>query len=134
YMYHTISGITLLRYYRLCEQYDTLLEQRIVVGKMVEELLRYDPLYELILEQPIEFDETPEARFFAARPDLANVENRRAFLKEFDESLDGFVSKLVDYKINNELSLANAVREVLGASREAVDDNEAIEQVDRKST
>ncbi len=65
YMYHTISGITLLRYYRLCQQYDAPLEQRLVVSRMVEELLRYEPLYEMILEQPLDLALTPEAAFFA---------------------------------------------------------------------
>ncbi|MEW6733615.1 MAG: FAD-dependent thymidylate synthase [Acidobacteriota bacterium] len=127
YMYHTISGITLLRYYRLCQQYDTPLEQRIVVGRMVEELLHYDPLYETILEPPLDLMETPEARFFTTRPEWSDAKHRSNFLKEFDESLGSYTSKLIDYKINNERSLADAVREVLGVPRTALDDTEAIE-------
>lgn len=129
YMYHTVSGITLLRYYRLCQQYDSMLEQRIVVGRMVEELLRHDPLYEQILEQPLDLAMTPEAAFFANRPELSSPSQRQAFLQEFDESLEGKCAKLVDYKINNERCLADSVREVLGLTRTALTDDAAIELV-----
>jgi len=63
-LYHTISAITLLRYHRLCEQYDAPHEQRLIVEKMVAEMLRYDPLYELLLEKPIPLECTPEFEFF----------------------------------------------------------------------
>jgi hypothetical protein len=39
FLYHTVSGITLLRYYRLCREYDAPLEQRVVVEKMVRAVL-----------------------------------------------------------------------------------------------
>ncbi len=45
YLYHTVSGITLFRYWRLCESFDAPAEQREVVSRMVEEVLRHDPLY-----------------------------------------------------------------------------------------
>src|SRR6476661_6537358 len=35
YLYHTVSGLTLLRYYRLCEQHDAPTETRAVVAEMV---------------------------------------------------------------------------------------------------
>src|SRR5688572_12103339 len=37
YLYHTVSGVTLFRYWRLCETYDAPLEQREVVSQMVAE-------------------------------------------------------------------------------------------------
>src|SRR5262245_32713253 len=60
YLYHTINGATLLRYWRASAQGDVPLEQRLVVGRMVEELLRLDPGYRAILEDPIPADELPE--------------------------------------------------------------------------
>jgi len=129
YLYHTISAITLLRYYRLCQQWDAPHEQRLVVGKMVQEVLRWDPLYARILEEPIPLEETPEFAFFTAHFETLGWEARRTFREEFDRSLDGHVSKLVDYKLHNEATLADAVRQVLGVPRTALDDRAAIELV-----
>ncbi len=129
YLYHTVSAITLLRYYRLCQQLDAPHEQRLVVEKMVSELLRWDPLYARILEEPIPLDETPEFAFFTAHIESLGWDTKRAFREEFDRSLEGHVSKLVDYKRNNEATLADAVRQVLGLPRAALDDVTAIELV-----
>lgn len=128
YLYHTVSGITLLRYYRLCNQYDSSAEQRKVVGKMVDELLKYDPNYRVILEEPLELHKMPEGEFYKNRP-ITEIERAKDFQREFDESLEGNVSKLIDYKINNELVLAQSVREVLGLSRAQLSDDEAIDLV-----
>ena len=124
YMYHTVSGITLLRYYRVCEEHDASLEQRIVVSAMVRELLRRDPAYAAILEEPIPADELPEYR--AVRQAASGEPQRRAFLAEFDSTLGDRVSRLVDYPARNEETLAQSVREVLGLSRPALADDEAI--------
>jgi thymidylate synthase ThyX len=117
YLYHTISGLTLLRYHRVCHEPDTPLEQRIVVGRMVEELLALEPAYAAILEDPIPEDETAEyaaMRLAGPRDDS----DRAAFLREFDRNLGGRVSVLADYPARNEETLAQAVREVLGLTRE----------------
>ena len=134
YMYHTVSGITLLRYWRVCRQYDAPLEQRIVVGRMVEELLRLDPAYRVILEEPIPSEDLPESR--AARL-VAEREGgrrngdgrRRAFREEFDAALQGRMSALADWPARNEETLAQAVREVLGLPRTALSDDDAIQLV-----
>ncbi len=141
-LYHTVSGITLMRYHRLMNALDAPAEQRIVVGRMVEELLRVAPEYDVVLNEPIPLEETAEYQFFAsqarggeqldlpgaadfARPTLAD----RAWLfrREFDRELGGRVSKLVDYKRDNERLMADAVREVLGVPRSTLGDDEAIE-------
>ena len=129
YMYHTISGITLMRYYRLCNQYDSMLEQRIVVGRMVEELLKYDPLYEKILQEPLEIDVTPEFTAYVRYQPQMLEWHVKDFLQEFDASLDGKTSKLIDWKVNNEQSLADAVREVLGFTRNMMSNEQAIDAV-----
>src|SRR3989304_3642063 len=114
YLYHTISAVTLLRYYRLCKMYDTPMEQQIVVEKMVQEVLRVEPLYKVILEEPLEADAMPEYQFFQAEKNARTSKLTKRFLGEFDESLDGRISRLVDYKHLNEAILAQSVREVLG--------------------
>jgi len=125
YLYHTVSGLTLLRYWRLAEAGDCPLEQRIVLRKMVEAVLDHDPLYKVILEEPLPLEETPEARYFssAEKPDAAASQ---VFRSEFDRDLSGRTSKLVSFKGNAELLVADAVREVLGLPKSALSDDDAI--------
>jgi thymidylate synthase ThyX len=125
YLYHTVSGITLLRYYRLCRQFDAPFEQRLVVQKMVDAVLDVDPRYRTILEEPLDEAQTPEAAFFAASP--VDPATARAFCAEFDTQLAGLTSKLVDYKTHNERVLADAVREVLGLPASRMSDDDAID-------
>lgn len=129
YLYHTVSGLTLLRYYRLCEQHDAPAETRLVVRAMVEAMLERDPLYRTILEEPLPLEETPEARWFEAAGGPAPEPVRRAFVEEFDAGLGGRTSALVDRKERNEESVAQAVREVLGLPRSALPDGEALDLV-----
>ena len=51
----------------------------------------------------------------------------RQFREEFDRELGGRVSKLVDFKRDNERLLADAVREVFGLTRDELGDDEAID-------
>ena len=123
YLYHTISVITLLRYYRLCQQFDVPTETHYVVSEMVRLLLEYDPLFAKILEEPLPLEETLEYGYLArmsARP------ASQAFIQEFDASLDGYTSKLISYKVDNEALLASSVREVLGVARSEMSDADAI--------
>ncbi len=129
YLYHTISGITLLRYYRLCRQRDASTEQTFVVQAMVDELLKLAPEYRAILEEPIPLEETIEQRFYKTKEHQADFKAQEEFIHEFDVDLDGHVSALVDYKVNNEKMLADAVREVLGIPRTELDDTGAIDLV-----
>ncbi len=121
YLYHTVSGITLLRYYRLCDQYDAPSEQKAVVRAMVEELLKFDPLYKNVLEEPLP----------AETPEPVTIDTRRAktFIEEFDCELGSRTSRLAGWKSDNESSMAQAVREVLGLTRAQMSDGEAIERV-----
>ncbi len=124
YLYHTVSGLTLLRYWRLCQTFDAPLEQRIVVGKMVEEVLRLAPEYKAILEEPIELEATPEYQMMESFHAAAGAQ--KAFRQEFDASLGGRMSKLVDYSKEGERILAAAVREVFGLPASALSDDDAI--------
>lgn len=123
YMYHTVSGITLLRYWRLAKMTETPSETMLLVKAMVDELLRVDPNYRVILEEPLEPEEYPEAAF------LQNVNRDRdakEFRKEFDNELNGMFSRLVDYKVYAERTLASSVREVLGLPINSMSDEDAI--------
>src|SRR6266542_3899441 len=127
YLYHTVSGITLFRYWRLCESFDAPTEQREVVGLMVEAVLRHDPLYEAVLQDPLPLEETPEYAVFQSLASARPVDGE--FRREFDRELAGRVSRLVDWKANNEEILASSVREILGLARAALSDDEAIRLV-----
>jgi len=124
YLYHTVSGLTLLRYWRLCQTFDAPLEQRLVIGKMVEEVLKLAPEYKTILEEPIDFENTVEARM-AEQFKTASA-SQKTFREEFDASLEGRMSKLVDYSKEGERILACAVREVFGLPASAISDDDAI--------
>jgi len=127
YLYHTVSGLTLMRYWRLCEQYDAPREQRWVVRKMVDALLAHDPLFATILEDPFPIEETPEHVFYAAATAGHSVGRLRdECAKEFDAALEGRTSRLVDWKPRNEECVASAVREVLGVPRSMLPDDAAI--------
>ena len=127
YMYHTISALTLLRYWRLGEMFDTPLEQRIVIGEMVRQLLQHDPNYEIILEEPLPIDQTAEYRVFEQYHGSTTPSS--SFAREFDAGLGDTISQLVDYKVNAEQTMADSVREMLGLCRDGMSDDDAIELV-----
>ena len=127
YLYHTISALTLMRYHRLVNLYDTPWEQRFVVEKMVEAVCGVDPQFVRELKDPYELEETPEYAFF--QQGYSQVSANQAFLREFDASLAGHRSVLLDYKANAPATLAAAVRSVLGVPREVLSDSQAIDQV-----
>lgn len=125
YLYHTVSGLTLLRYWRLCQTFDAPLEQKLVVGKMVEAVLKEAPEYRAIMEQPLDFESTSEAQIYEKFQ--ATAKTQKAFRNEFDASLTGYTSKLVDHSKEGERMLAAAVREVFGVPASILGDDEAIE-------
>lgn len=129
YLYHTVSGITLLRYWRMCRQWDVPLEQHTVVEQMVQQLLAFDPEFSLILEEPLEPEEIPEVEFFLSPERGPDASRTAQFIEEFDADLDGRISRLIDWKVNNEGVLAQSVREVLGLTRVQISDQEAIRLV-----
>lgn len=127
YLYHTVSLLTLLRYWRLCQIYDTPTESRIVVEQMVQALLALDPLLEKIIEDPVPLEETVEYRYWQrAGGRQGTAAYQAAFREEFDAELAGCISRLVSYKPDNEALLAQAAREALGLPRTALSDAEAI--------
>jgi thymidylate synthase ThyX len=127
YLYHTVSALTLLRYYRLCHQFDAPTETKYVVGEMVRQLLEYDPLFHEILEEPLGLEETLEYQYFERTHQGARQST--AFRAEFDASLEGHTSKLIAWKPNNEELLASAVREVLGVATSELSEADAIAMV-----
>jgi hypothetical protein len=112
----------------MCRSLDAPLEQRMVVEKMVGALLARDPLLGRLLEEPIPLEERPEWPFFSAALEGGDARIRR-FAEEFDGSLGGRTSALVDWKARNEEVLADSVRQVFGLPRSSLSDDEAIARV-----
>ncbi len=119
YLYHTVSGITLLRYAKMCKSGDTPYEQKMVVDMMVQELLKFDPNYSIVLDEPLDEKDFVEAS--AQGPG-----DHGSFVEEFDAELRGHTSKLVDFKVNAERIISDAVREVLGKKKLEMTDEEAL--------
>lgn len=129
HLYHTVSGITLHRYRRLCLQFDTPLENRLVVEKMVAEVERVDPNFLRGTPDPLPLEDTLEYRLFTETRGASDGPGTEAFVREFDRDLGPWRSKLVDYKARGQATLAQAVRSVLGLPGERMSDAEAIDLV-----
>jgi thymidylate synthase ThyX len=125
YLYHTVSGITLLRYAKMCNAGDTPYEQKLVVDMMVRELLNFDPNYKMVLEEALPEEYFSENRLNNRKTD--GLDRRNNFIEEFDQEIGDHTSKLIDYKVNSEKVIADSVREILGKSRSELSDGEAIE-------
>lgn len=129
HLYHTISGITLYRYRRLCEQYDAPEETRRVVEKMVEEVAKVDPDFFRNVDEPLPLEETVEHRvfeeFFRTRSPAAGD----GFVRQFDARLEGMRSRLIGRSMDPEGTIAEALRVTLGLGPEQLPDAEAVERV-----
>jgi thymidylate synthase ThyX len=120
-MVHTLSGIVLHRLYRMMRSGDAPDESVQVVEAMVDAVRRLDPaFFERVGEGPLPEAELAEGQWPIVRA-AGDAEARR-----LDRELDGRVSLLVDWSGRAERTTAEAVRAVVGASPEAMDDAEAL--------
>lgn len=129
HLYHTVSGLTLHRYHRLCAQYDAPAEARAVVQAMVAEVQRMDPDFFRDIEDPIPLEDTLEARALAALGDGDDLARADRFVAELDGELGGSISKLVDGSRDPEGAIARGVRAALGLGRADLSDGDALDRV-----
>jgi flavin-dependent thymidylate synthase len=134
HFYHTINGLTLLRYYVLANQLDVPAEVRYLVNRMVEEVLEVDPYFLGAPDFPLDltiFEQEDTLEYEALAQAGRNIYDGadESFFAEFDAQLNGLDSRLVHYNPNAELVLADAVRAVLGVSADSLPDREAIARV-----
>ncbi|HLY72888.1 MAG TPA: FAD-dependent thymidylate synthase [Planctomycetota bacterium] len=129
HLYHTVSGITLHRYKKLCDQLDTPMETRLIVDKMIAAVDAFDPLFFRKLDDPVPLDETLEHRMYEETRKAQGDAGGAAFVKEFDADLGPLRSKLVDWKANAEKVMAQSVRSMLGLEGARLGDDEAIDLV-----
>jgi flavin-dependent thymidylate synthase len=130
HLYHTISGLTLHRYHRLCQQLDAPTEMLLLVKAMVAEVNALDPLFFERIEDPLPLEQTLEHRALAELGRLrASSSDARKFNHAFDADLGPLRSRLVDWTANGEKSVARGVRAVLGATEDALPDAAALDLV-----
>lgn len=120
WMVHTVSVLTLLRYRRLCQEPDTPTETRAVVAAMCDAVFAIDPLLQTLDVQPLEADALPAWR------SVDDSHDPRPFIAEFDAELQGKTARLIDRFADNPRRVADSVRQVLGVTRGALDDQKAI--------
>lgn len=135
HLYHTVSGLTLLRYHVLANQPDVPAEVRAIVASMVREVLAVDPYFLGAPGHPLDLkllqtEETLEAEaLYKWRAASGADAETEAALRAFDEALGPFDSRLVGAEANAEQTMAAAVRTVLGVPSGAMSDDEALAQV-----
>jgi hypothetical protein len=98
---------------------------------MVAEVTRHDPLFFRDMEDPLPLEDTAEYRLLASYGTERGVGGDRArlFREEFERDIGGYRSRLIDYKVNAEATLAQAVRSTLGLTRLQLPDSEAIRRL-----
>ena len=136
HLYHTINGLTLLRYHVLASQPDVPSEVRAIVKRMVDEVLAVDPNFLGAPGFPLDLrlldsGETLEAQALDEwRGALVQPEAETAAARDaFDEALGPYDSRLIGYDPDAERVMAEAVRTVLAATPETLPDAHALAQV-----
>jgi thymidylate synthase ThyX len=119
-MVHTLSGIVLHRLWRMQAASDTPSEAKLVIGEMVARVREVDPqFFDRLENDPL--DELPEWK--------GPQSDGEAFAREFDARLAGKISVLVDYSANAIPVMADAYRAVVGLTRDACSDAEALDRL-----
>lgn len=106
-LYHTVSGIVLLRYIRMCEASDAAREARTIVDQMVEEIRRVDPQFVGQMEEQ-------------TRPRIEQVETRlteTVAVRPPSGIPPGTPSVLVSCTPNATAVVLQAIRETTGSTR-----------------
>ena len=122
HLYHTVSGLTLLRYHVLANQPDAPAEVRYIVDRMIDEVLAVDPYLPRCARcaarsPPLRRGDSIEAKAFDSwHESLSEVPNE-AFFLEFDAALGTRQhSRLAGFDPKAETTMASAIRTVLGPS------------------
>jgi thymidylate synthase ThyX len=132
HLYHTVNGLTLLRYHVLANQPDAPAEVRYIVDRMVDEVLAVDPYFLGAPDAPLDLrqlaaGDSIEANAFESwRESLSDVPNE-AFFLEYDAALgERHQSRLAGFDLNAEATMASAIRTVLARASSELSDEDAI--------
>lgn len=135
HLYHTVNGLTLLRYHVLANQPDAPAEVRYIVDRMIEEVLAVDPFFLGAPEAPLELrqlavSDSIEARAFASWRESIDGAPNEAFFHEYDAALGDYQhSRLAGFDPNAERTMAQAVRTVLARASSELSDEDALAHV-----
>jgi hypothetical protein len=136
HLYHTVNGLTLLRYYVLANQPDVPTEVRYIVNQMIGQVLDVDPYFLGGPGYPLDLrvlsaDQSLEAEVFSNwKQNLAqSPDHAERFFEEFDANLGGRNSRLLTWDPQAEHHMANAIRTTMGITNDAIDDAAALAQV-----
>ncbi len=126
YLYHTISALTLLRYAKLVDFFETPKEQRVLVEKMLQCVREVDPLFEKEIEDATPLENTLEYKVRESAAKISRAD-RKVFADEFDAELEGRVSKLINYSSGAEELLARSLRVSLARTKKDLSDATALD-------
>jgi thymidylate synthase ThyX len=122
-MVHTLSGIVLHRLWKMQAACDTPSESRAIVGEMVARVRELDPQFFG------RFDNAPLDELPEWAGDTVPRTDGESFAREFDARLGGRASKLLDWSPRAPEVMAAAYRAVVGLTRDACPDSEAIDRL-----
>lgn len=123
HLHHTVSALTLLRY-RRAAALEASDEIRTIVEAMCAEAARHDVDLLRDADDAIPVEETAEVRLLAALESSGPAPD--AWFDDFDASLGGRASALVETPSDVEGSIARAVRTALAATPAALSDDAAV--------
>lgn len=136
HLYHTVNGLTLLRYYVLANQPDAPTEVRYIVNQMVSQVLEMDPYFlggpgHPLDLSPLAGEQSLEAETFTDWRANLNQERHgiERFFEDYDARLEGLNSKLVSHNPNGEKLFAGSIRTVMGMDGASLSDDDAIARV-----
>ena len=136
HLYHTVNGLTLLRYYVLANQPDVPEEVRYIVNQMVAQVLEVDPYFLGGPGHPLDLrvlsaEQTLEAEAFSSwKQNIGqSPDDAEEFFTEYDAQLGGLNSRLASYSPDAERTMANAIRAVGAIPSTKLSDADAIAQV-----
>lgn len=136
HLYHTVNGLTLLRYYVLANQPDVPEEVRYIVNQMVAQVLEVDPYFLGGPGHPLDLrvlgaEQTLEAEAFSNwKQNIAqSPDDAEEFFTEYDAELGNLNSRLASYSPDAEHTMANAIRAVGAIPSSKLSDADAIAQI-----
>jgi flavin-dependent thymidylate synthase len=108
-LHHTISLLTLLRYAQSATTCELPMEQTALVKLMLAEVLKHEPQLERFIPESILRHSNAEELFYKS----LNVKPApESFIREFDQSLNGLVSRLIMFSPEQESAVAETLNTV----------------------